>query len=350
MTDFLTRDELWQELWKDFWSFLEYEKQSVTVKIAHYTSVESLIKIIEKNEIWFSNPYFMNDYQEVKFVMKKFHNLYKQKESTIHDSLKRETNAIQDKLGQMTAAFTELYLGKKMIDFSKGHLMVDRYIFCLSECDNQTLENGSLGMWRGYGKNGHGAAIVFDLKKIKGLSSSPFIIGKVKYKSEKEIEDIVLKFIDKFLVKINLLNNKINYTPEIIHAISEALYTQCLYFSFFYKNKEFSEEKEWRVVYYKEKDRTNEIKNMIDYHVVDGQICPKLKLKIQPINMATSSDFSLSKIIHKIIIGPSAKQNLINEQQKYLTLETIKNVMRKNNFKDIEIFFSEIPFRSANVI
>jgi hypothetical protein len=37
--------------------------------LAHYTSVEVLEKIIQNKEIWFSNPLFMNDWEEMRFGM-----------------------------------------------------------------------------------------------------------------------------------------------------------------------------------------------------------------------------------------------------------------------------------------
>jgi hypothetical protein len=37
--------------------------------LAHYTSLDVLEKITQTNEIWFSNPLFMNDHQEMRFVL-----------------------------------------------------------------------------------------------------------------------------------------------------------------------------------------------------------------------------------------------------------------------------------------
>jgi hypothetical protein len=34
--------------------------------LAHYTSLEVLEKIIQSNELWFSNPLFMNDHSEMR--------------------------------------------------------------------------------------------------------------------------------------------------------------------------------------------------------------------------------------------------------------------------------------------
>src|SRR5580704_18086703 len=35
--------------------------------LAHYTTIQVLEKILMTNEIWFSNPLFMNDLEEVRF-------------------------------------------------------------------------------------------------------------------------------------------------------------------------------------------------------------------------------------------------------------------------------------------
>ena len=35
--------------------------------LAHYTSIEAMENILKSNELWFSNPLFMNDIEEVIF-------------------------------------------------------------------------------------------------------------------------------------------------------------------------------------------------------------------------------------------------------------------------------------------
>src|SRR5687768_5306265 len=37
--------------------------------LAHYTSVEVLEKILTHNEMWFSNPLYMNDWEELQYGM-----------------------------------------------------------------------------------------------------------------------------------------------------------------------------------------------------------------------------------------------------------------------------------------
>ena len=37
--------------------------------LAHYTSIDVIEKILRSEEIWFSNPLFMNDLEEMRFGM-----------------------------------------------------------------------------------------------------------------------------------------------------------------------------------------------------------------------------------------------------------------------------------------
>src|SRR6185312_16567078 len=63
--------------------------------------------------------------------------------------------------------------------FAKEHVL-DTYVFCLSNHDKED-DDGRLSMWRGYGANGNGAAIVIDMAKINVTETSPLIIAKVSY-------------------------------------------------------------------------------------------------------------------------------------------------------------------------
>src|ERR1700741_3574979 len=56
-----------QELWAD----LRPEDTFAAKKplLAHYTTIQTLEKILASNEVWFSNPLFMNDFEEVRFAV-----------------------------------------------------------------------------------------------------------------------------------------------------------------------------------------------------------------------------------------------------------------------------------------
>ncbi|MSO71064.1 MAG: hypothetical protein EXQ88_03500 [Alphaproteobacteria bacterium] len=61
------------EIWRTFSAALfadfreEDQFHSKKPLLAHYTSLDVLENILKSNEIWFSNPLFMNDSEEVKF-------------------------------------------------------------------------------------------------------------------------------------------------------------------------------------------------------------------------------------------------------------------------------------------
>jgi hypothetical protein len=65
-------------------------------------------------------------------------------------------------------AFTHFYN-----QFASSYVL-DTYVLCLSE-HNPADVDGVLSMWRGYGGNGDGAAIVLDSSKINNLPTSTFI-------------------------------------------------------------------------------------------------------------------------------------------------------------------------------
>jgi hypothetical protein len=44
--------------------------------LAHYTSISVLEAILKHNEIWFSNPLFMNNIEEVRFGIENGRNLF----------------------------------------------------------------------------------------------------------------------------------------------------------------------------------------------------------------------------------------------------------------------------------
>src|SRR5216683_5112204 len=57
--------QLFQPLYSDVSEDEAFNKKQPL--LAHYTSIEALEKIFASNEVWFSNPLFMNDLEEVRF-------------------------------------------------------------------------------------------------------------------------------------------------------------------------------------------------------------------------------------------------------------------------------------------
>jgi hypothetical protein len=75
--------------------------------------------------------------------------------------------------------------------------VLDTYVFCLSKHEKNDTD-GLLSMWRGYGGNGNGAALVFDTAKIAARDESPLVIAHVHYGTGQMREDWLQRWIGEF--------------------------------------------------------------------------------------------------------------------------------------------------------
>lgn len=114
--------------------------------LAHYTSVAVLEAILRDKEVWFSNPLFMNDMEEVRFGINGGANLF------LSSSEIESSCETKQRFELLKAAFNHYYN-----TFANEHAL-DLYVFCLSEHSKEDRD-GLLSMWRGYGGNGNGSAL-----------------------------------------------------------------------------------------------------------------------------------------------------------------------------------------------
>ncbi|MGC2048141.1 MAG: DUF2971 domain-containing protein [Gallionella sp.] len=312
-----------QALWQDI-----QHAETFPVKrplLAHYTSIATLERIMVNDEIWFSNPLYMNDMEELRFGILEGAQAFRQ-----HEAIKFACN--DPKRYDLLLNAFEYQLNR----FSNEHAF-DTYVFCLSEHDIEKDTDGLLSMWRGYGSNGNGAAIIFDAAQLSHIGGSPLIISKVSYASQ----DDRRQWIDaKFREFANLLS-KNNVPDDKLYLPAYALFERIKMFSIFTKHRGFSEEKEWRVVYLRDRDVEHRMDGMLHYSIGRNGIEPKFKLKIKPINGVTSDNFSLDKIVSQIILGPSISSPLaVNSVRRMI--ETVGKHELAN-----KLIASTTPFRSS---
>lgn len=164
----------------------------------HYTSLESLLNIINSQEIRLFNCKNLNDKLELRYAAKE--------------------------------------LGIKV---SESDLEVQRQnFFIFSACEyDLALCNDDFNLWRLYSNSGSGAAIVFEIDNMKDDWANIFY-GKVEYGIDNRQNNDLIKFIDihqDFNEKYHLFQN----IPSIIPAIG-------LHF----KNKIWKIENEIRLIAY----------------------------------------------------------------------------------------------------
>jgi cyclophilin family peptidyl-prolyl cis-trans isomerase len=290
--------------------------------LAHYTSLDVLEKMLKHNELWFSNPLFMNDLEEVKFGILRG-------VDQITDS-----NPIQVALGtrERVERFDEALNGY-LRQFEEAHLF-DTYVFCLSEHD-RTNRNGLLSMWRGYGRNGNGAALVFDTAHVQVIDDSPLVVGKVHYGTSDER----LEALDKILKTFADVLQSASVPDSKLWVAAAALFERIKFFALFTKHDGFREEREWRVVYMPERDKSKRLTSMLHYFNGPRGVEPKLRFKVAPLDGVTGPDLSFERIIDKIILGPSMSSPLAIR-----SIDRMLDVLDRKALKD-RVTTSGIPLR-----
>lgn len=271
--------------------------------LAHYTSIATLENIMRNDEVWFSNPLYMNDIEELKFGMLEGARAFRESVEI------RSVCPTPECYKLLRDTFDDMFHR-----YDTEHVF-DTYIFSLSE-HKPDNKDGLLSMWRGYGGNGHGAAIVFDSLKIEHTEGTvPLIISKVIYApNEKRIAWIKGK-----MAEFAALIAKNPVPPEKLYLPMQQLFERIKMFALFSKHDGFSEEAEWRIAFLKERDIKHKFDSMFSYAVGRNGIEPKLKLKVEPMEGYTSLNLSLEKIVHEIILGPMMASPLaVNSVQRML--------------------------------
>src|SRR5580704_4610954 len=105
--------------------------------LAHYTSIRTMEQILQSSTIWFSNPLFMNDTQELRFGMNEGNRLFS------NAKLQKKAGGTDARAALLQSAFSHYFR-----EFEGGDAF-DTYVFCLSEHDRANSD-GLLSMWRGY--------------------------------------------------------------------------------------------------------------------------------------------------------------------------------------------------------
>ncbi len=292
--------------------------------LAHYSSISTLELILKHNEIWFSNPLFMNDLDEVRFGINTGSDLF------LKSKVLKAACPSADHLEILNEAFNIHYL-----KFANEHVL-DTYVLCLSE-HQQGDNDGLLSMWRGYGSNGNGAAIVFDTGKLPPRPGSPLIASQVKYGTREERVSWLKAKIKEFADIIA----RVQMEREHMGLAAYLFFERLKFFAIFSKHSGFREEREWRVVYMPDRDKDNLLTSSFGYWVGPTGVQPKLKVKVQNLPGANSPGLSFSTIVDRIILGPSVSSPLAKA-----VVERMFDLLDVGDLKQ-RLRASSIPFRAT---
>lgn len=288
--------------------------------LSHYTSAEKAQTILTDKRLLLRKATCMNDYQEIIYgkdiVIKYLFNDNKDEINSIIQSINKNYN-----IDNLKKTFTD-YISD----------MENRtYICCFSEIKNKKNHsyNGDLSMWRGYANTN---GVMFKFKPIildspEIIDNISFFISPVIYDKKDFIEildDIFQKISDDIYLIKNIFKEHIDFFFELI---IRQLYHRiiCL------KNKDFKEEKEWRLLYSPfKKDYVDSLSNIqsIDTEIKTFYGLPQ---KVYYIN------FNNMDILDSIVIGPTQYPEYISTM-----IEAFQYLLKDIN---IEIYPSTTPYR-----
>jgi hypothetical protein len=292
--------------------------------LAHYTSISVLEAMLRNDEVWLSNPLFMNDLEEVRFGINKGADLFLTS-SEIEAACGSKTRA-----DLLKSTFKNYYN-----QFATDHVL-DTYVLCLTEHAKEDTD-GLLSMWRAYGGNGNGAAIVFDTARVPARDEAPLIIGKVDYATTEERIDWLRQRVTQFATILASARPP----DDKLYLTSSWFFQRLKLFAIFTKHRGFKEEGEWRLVYMRDRDPTQVFDTMFSYAIGATGVEPKLKLQIEHLPGYSDDNLSLSKLIERIILGPSLSSPLAR-----LTVLKMLETLKKSSLKD-RVVSSTIPFRAG---
>lgn len=315
-------------MWNAYWELLHSELLTVDdipsnrPLLAHYTSLQNVENILRNEEFWLSNPLDMNDTEEVAFGVENGRSL-------VHSNKDLKSALGTDERRDLFyQALDRAYDG-----YAKQHVL-DLYIMCFS-LHQASDEDGKLSMWRGYGNAGKGAAIIFDPSKIPIQLGSPLALAPVEYASQEKRRELIKNKIDQVA---GFFREK-TIPSTAIETLARALFQRICLFAIFSKHIGFIEEREWRLVYFKDRDSKNSFTPFFGYFNGPEGIKSKLKLPMKPTKDVINDDFDLSNIIHSIIVGPTSSSPLTKH-----AIERMLEGVKKPELKSV-LRMSSIPYR-----
>ncbi len=263
--------------------------------IYHYTTQRGILGIVTRREMWATQVHFLNDKNEVFLTFK-----------LLERELKRQAGKMQNP--GIKAVLNEIRRNLPRID--QGHICIASF------CEVADL----LSQWRGYGNQGKGYAIGFNLKELTHIAKRQhFVLWPCVYNSSLQLE-LVNYLIDSWSREF------CGSRPVEHEKMLAVINTSVCQLAPIIKDESFSEEKEWRLV----------------SSVVSSK-SPQFAFREGEFSLIPYYNFQIADehgrhSIKTIVVGPSPHMELArNSLVTFLTASKLPAV---------EVISSKIPFRN----
>ena len=288
-------------------------------KIYHYTNINSIVGIIEKNELWATKVDYLNDYKETDYIFDIISN------SELKDELLKNSilNALRRYFSKINSKYEGMSCGKEIDSFIdmqiENEYVKDAYVLSFSTNSDNLVLWGNYSSFKGYN-------ICFEKEKLLSeLSNKPFkeeswiiLGGKIEYLDCKKKNNIISNLIEEIYSDFN----EYNISEEILIKV---IIAHIVILGSFIKNELMKSEDEFRILLiyaeeYSEKIPTQSIK------IRDNSFVPFCKIK-----------GNITSAMTKITIGPT---NNIDTTEK-----GVNQMLKKYDIENVEVKKSEITLR-----
>jgi hypothetical protein len=330
-------------IFSDNTAIIEHAKRNHR-KFVHYTSADAAISIIKNKEVWLRNSSAMNDYSEIGYCEALFRHVF-YSDTEVSQLSRRVLNFIDDGLHDRLAKFFEERAAQRRY-FT--------YLMSVSEhgpyelmpgmlADQGEEKYGRLSMWRAYGRDSVGVALVFNStalfseSSVIGAFTSPVFYGEQ----------------GDFNHRYSCIMLRAERHAAALRALPPAWFEENLksfidLSSLALKHPGFGEEREWRITYAANPDAEHASDDefnrasRVQRQFVSLNGLPQRIYKI-PLQDYPDEGFvgaELGSLIDKIIIGPS--------QYPVMVADAIVMALKNAGVADAEqrIAISNIPLRT----
>jgi hypothetical protein len=303
-----------------FMPYADMKRKEVLKKpdrLVHYTTAENAINIIRTKCLWLRNARGMQDFSEVEYGYSQLHDYFQNK-----DNLNAFDGCGENVTRDAITSFNQWW----------GHIQTSSYISCFSEHGITEDLHGRLSMWRAFGRNTTGVAIVINIPEPYAALPLKVMLSAVAYFTK-----------DELLQEFNEVINRINSNQDFLKSLDRQMLVNFVYIMLMMatvslKHPGFHEEREWRLVYFPTQSASSYISSATEVIAGIPQVVHKLSLENKPNEGITGIE--LPQLVDRVIIGPTQYaspiwQSLVRE----LTAVGVANAAEK-------VIASGIPLRS----
>jgi hypothetical protein len=260
----------------------------------HYTGIASLMGMAKTHSIWASNVYYLNDAKEVIHACDVLEDLLLPRFAFGTDKFELDfLKQVQNWIGECRSA------------------MYNVFVFSLSE------ESSLLSQWRSYTPHGKGVSIGISADTLNAIAkNSELRIAKCLYERADQ-QDLLASLVEKLLITFRREFHNIDtsqaHPAQKYHPFLETFRGDVLQVLSIIKHHAFREEKEWRLIspYYPQYNVP-----AIKFREGSSMLVPYIEVTLG----------SVRPIFEKIILGPSAHQNLsMSALSMFLSNQTLCN-------------------------